>query len=143
MTLKKAIEEDMIGKGQTLIGGLQANKKYPQPSSSLETKHPANVYRPTAYNAKRFSMSKWMMPRYMYAESKYPPYLGGSGYVMNRPVGECLLNATKIVPIMYMEDIYTTGLCARHCNVVRFHHWGFDCLRKYLSYKLKVNKLNN
>ena len=37
-----------------------------------------------------------------------------------------------------MEDVYTTGLLARACNIVRYHHPGFDTMRKYASYRLKV-----
>ena len=54
------------------------------------------MYRPSLYNLGRVSMRKWMMPRYMFNESKYPPFTGGSGYVMDKEAAKCLLNASKV-----------------------------------------------
>ena len=64
LPLRDAIRQEMIAKGKELLGGLQANKRHPQPMNSTVTWFPATVYRPSFYNAQRMSMRKWMIPRY-------------------------------------------------------------------------------
>ncbi len=29
------------------------------------------------------------------------------------------------VPLLFLEDVYTTGLCAEECGMARWHHRGF------------------
>lgn len=48
-------------------------------------------------------------PRYMYDKKIYPNYLSGTGYVFSMDAGEKLYNASMIMPILHLEDVYLTG----------------------------------
>ncbi|XP_064212018.1 uncharacterized protein LOC661554 [Tribolium castaneum] len=61
--------------------------------------------------------SKWYSPRYMYPHHVYPNYVSGTGYVMSVDVAEKLYKAALKTPIFHLEDVYTTGLCAKRAGV--------------------------
>jgi len=61
----------------------------------------------------------------MFSEKQYPNYLSGSGYVMSRDVVESLYNAALVTPLLYLEDVFLTGLCARQARITPTHHAGF------------------
>lgn len=48
-------------------------------------------------------------PRYMYNRQQYPNYLSGSGYVFTIDTAKKLYNASMEMPLLYLEDVYTTG----------------------------------
>lgn len=48
-------------------------------------------------------------PRYMYSREEYPNYLSGSGYVFTIGAAKKLYNASMEMPLLYLEDVYTTG----------------------------------
>ena len=89
----------MSVEGQNLQGALQTNGKYPQaPNSSAAPRaHWPVVYRPSVANAHRKQRRKWMMPKYMYPEQVYPPFLAGAGYVARRAAVDCIFNASKVL----------------------------------------------
>ncbi|XP_030560650.1 beta-1,3-galactosyltransferase 1 [Drosophila novamexicana] len=66
--------------------------------------------------------SKWYMPYYMYKDEAYPKYLSGAGYLMSIDVVERLFEASLNTTLVYLEDIFITGLCANRANVKRQHH---------------------
>lgn len=45
----------------------------------------------------------------MYDRKQYPNYLSGSGYVFTMDTAKKLYNASMEVPLLYLEDVYTTG----------------------------------
>lgn len=45
----------------------------------------------------------------MYDRQLYPNYLSGSGYVFTMDTAKKLYNASMEVPLLYLEDVYTTG----------------------------------
>ncbi|XP_037713622.1 beta-1,3-galactosyltransferase 1 [Drosophila subpulchrella] len=66
--------------------------------------------------------SKWYMPSYMYKPEKYPKYLSGAGYLMSIDVVQRLFEASLNTTLVYLEDVYITGLCAQRAKINRHHH---------------------
>ncbi|CAH0551549.1 unnamed protein product [Brassicogethes aeneus] len=65
----------------------------------------------------RDSTNKWYVPNYLYNKGMYPDYVSGTAYVFSVDVAEKLLNASFSIPIVHLEDIYLTGICAKKANV--------------------------
>lgn len=61
--------------------------------------------------------NKWYMPSYMYPYKVYPYYLSGVGYLMSLQVALRLYEEAFSIPIIHMEDVYITGLCARRAGI--------------------------
>ncbi len=99
---------------------------------------------------------KFLMPRYLYPGDEYPEYMVGY-YAMSKEAADCIFKvesddfARKKIqfvlffqasfqePLIYIEDIYVTGLAASHCpnakrvqagpssfSVSRHPTWRFD-----------------
>ncbi|EDW77212.1 uncharacterized protein Dwil_GK22248 [Drosophila willistoni] len=66
--------------------------------------------------------SKWYMPYYMYPRETYPKYLSGAGYLLSIDVVQRLYEASLNTSIVYLEDVYITGLCAQRAHIKRQHH---------------------
>ncbi|XP_037806004.1 lactosylceramide 1,3-N-acetyl-beta-D-glucosaminyltransferase-like [Lucilia sericata] len=91
--------------------------------------------------------SKWYMPYYMYSKDYYPTYLSGSGYLMSMDVVPRLYEASLNTSLVYLEDVYVTGMCAEKANIQRHHHPLFNYGRYKHSCTLKgmitLHKLTN
>ncbi|XP_043512312.1 beta-1,3-galactosyltransferase 1-like isoform X3 [Frieseomelitta varia] len=83
--------------------------------------------------------NKWYTPKYMYSERIYPNYLSGTGYVMSLDVAFKLYHAALRTPLLHLEDVYITGLCAKHAKVRPINHSGFS----YVPRKLDPCTLRN
>ncbi|KAK9302175.1 hypothetical protein QLX08_005770 [Tetragonisca angustula] len=83
--------------------------------------------------------NKWYTPKYMYSERIYPNYLSGTGYVMSLDVAFKLYHAALTTPLLHLEDVYITGLCAKHAKVRPINHSGFS----YVPRKLDPCTLRN
>ncbi|KAL0108517.1 hypothetical protein PUN28_015213 [Cardiocondyla obscurior] len=70
--------------------------------------------------------NKWYTPKYMYSEKTYPNYLSGTGYVMSMNVAAKLYQAALVTPLLHLEDVYVTGLCAKRARVRPVNHPGFS-----------------
>ena len=84
--------------------------------------------------------SKYYMPTTMYKKSSYPLYLSGSAYVFPMDVVSLLLS--KIPEVrqqkpFWLEDIYITGILAKHCDLKLEHSDGFYLSKKDLSTSVK------
>lgn len=75
----------------------------------------------------------------MYSEKIYPNYLSGTGYVMSLDVAFKLYDAALTTPLLHLEDVYITGLCAKHAKVRPVNHPGFS----YIPRKLDPCTLRN
>lgn len=62
----------------------------------------------------------------MFSERIYPNYLSGTGYVMSLDVASKLYNAALATPLLHLEDVYITGVCARHAKLRPMNHPGFS-----------------
>ncbi|XP_076180987.1 beta-1,3-galactosyltransferase 1 isoform X1 [Ptiloglossa arizonensis] len=77
--------------------------------------------------------NKWYAPKYMYSEKIYPNYLSGTGYVMSLDVAFKLYRAALTTPLLHLEDVYITGLCAKHAKIRPVNHPGFSYLPRKLD----------
>ncbi|CAK9812421.1 Beta-1,3-galactosyltransferase 1 [Anthophora plagiata] len=77
--------------------------------------------------------NKWYTPKYMYSEKIYPNYLSGTGYVMSLDVAIKLYHAALKTPLLHLEDVYVTGLCAKHAKVRPVNHPGFSYIPRKLD----------
>uniref|UniRef100_A0A4W5M3H7 Hexosyltransferase n=1 Tax=Hucho hucho TaxID=62062 RepID=A0A4W5M3H7_9TELE len=57
--------------------------------------------------------SKWYLPTEAFHETVYPPYALGLGYVFTLDLPRKLVEASRHVKAIYIEDVYL-GLCMRH-----------------------------
>lgn len=55
--------------------------------------------------------SKYYVPTSFY-DGPYPPYVGGGGYVVSGALLQPLLEASRVIPLFPMDDVYT-GMCAQ------------------------------
>ncbi|XP_033208263.1 beta-1,3-galactosyltransferase 1-like isoform X2 [Belonocnema kinseyi] len=94
--------------------------------------------------------NKWYTPKYMYAEKAYPNYLSGTAYVMSLDVASKLYQEALKTPILHLEDVYITGVCAKRAKLRPVNHPGFSyvprkadpCLLKSVITAHKVSPTN-
>ncbi|XP_045073046.1 beta-1,3-galactosyltransferase 1-like [Coregonus clupeaformis] len=60
--------------------------------------------------------SKWYLPKEVFPENIYPPYALGLGYVFTLDLPRKLVEASRHVKAIYIEDVYL-GLCMRHLGI--------------------------
>jgi len=72
-------------------------------------------------------------PKYMYSEKTYPNYLSGTGYVMSMNVASKLYQAALVTPLLHLEDVYITGLCAKRARVRPVNHSGFSYIPRKMD----------
>uniref|UniRef100_A0A665V307 Hexosyltransferase n=1 Tax=Echeneis naucrates TaxID=173247 RepID=A0A665V307_ECHNA len=60
--------------------------------------------------------SKWYLPVNIYPESQYPRYALGLGYVLTLDLPKKLVEASRHVKAVYIEDVYL-GLCMQHLKI--------------------------
>uniref|UniRef100_A0A4W5M3L8 Hexosyltransferase n=1 Tax=Hucho hucho TaxID=62062 RepID=A0A4W5M3L8_9TELE len=60
--------------------------------------------------------SKWYLPTEVFHETVYPPYALGLGYVFTLDLPRKLVEASRHVKAVYIEDVYL-GLCMRHLGI--------------------------
>ncbi|XP_067091230.1 beta-1,3-galactosyltransferase 5-like [Osmerus mordax] len=67
-------------------------------------------------NVVRDPTSKWYIPRMVYPSSKFPPYLIGNGYIFSLDLAGKLVEASKQVRAIYIEDAYL-GMCLHYLGI--------------------------
>ncbi|XP_011497062.1 PREDICTED: beta-1,3-galactosyltransferase 1-like isoform X2 [Ceratosolen solmsi marchali] len=77
--------------------------------------------------------NKWYTPKYMYSDRTYPSYLSGTGYVMSSDVALRLYKAALSIPVLHLEDVYITGLCAKEAGLKPVNHHGFSYIPRNLD----------
>jgi len=99
------------------------------------------AHKPTTGNLKKTTWLKWLIPTYMYNKKFFPQFLSGSGYLLTRQASECLLQKSKTIPIVHLEDVYITGLCAASCHLRREHNKGFKArkMEKINEYNIQLS----
>lgn len=60
--------------------------------------------------------SKWYVPASLYASAFYPRYALGLGYVFSMDLAKKLVEASKHVKSIYIEDVHL-GLCMQHLRI--------------------------
>ncbi|KAF7212592.1 beta-1,3-galactosyltransferase 1 [Nothobranchius furzeri] len=61
--------------------------------------------------------SKWFLPHELFSPSVYPPYALGLGYILSLDLTNKLIEASRHVKAVYIEDVYL-GLCMQHLGLV-------------------------
>lgn len=60
---------------------------------------------------------KWCVRKDEYSEDMYPVYCAGGAWVMATPLTRRLLDAAGRVPIMWVDDVYLTGLLSKNAGI--------------------------
>ncbi|KAM9423929.1 beta-1,3-galactosyltransferase 1-like isoform 2-T2 [Salvelinus alpinus] len=60
--------------------------------------------------------SKWYLPNEVFPEPVYPPYALGLGYVFTLDLPRKLVEVSRHVKAIYIEDVYL-GLCMKHLGI--------------------------
>ncbi|KAL6461847.1 hypothetical protein MHYP_G00299920 [Metynnis hypsauchen] len=60
--------------------------------------------------------SKWYVPKELYAEDYYPPYLMGMGYVFSVDLSEKIVEVSKDIKSFNIEDAYV-GACLKRIGI--------------------------
>uniref|UniRef100_A0A3Q3AZP4 Hexosyltransferase n=1 Tax=Kryptolebias marmoratus TaxID=37003 RepID=A0A3Q3AZP4_KRYMA len=60
--------------------------------------------------------SKWYVPEDILPQSIYPPYTLGLGYILSLDLTEKLIEASRHIKALYIEDVYL-GLCLHHLGI--------------------------
>lgn len=70
--------------------------------------------------------SKWFLPVELYAPSQYPRYALGLGYVLSLDLPKKLVEASRHINALYIEDVYL-GLCMQHLGIPPTDppNWGY------------------
>lgn len=61
----------------------------------------------------------------MYSGKTYPNYLSGTGYVMSVDVPEIIFETALTTPLLHLEDVYLTGICAKRAKIRPKHNADF------------------
>lgn len=69
----------------------------------------------------------------MFSGRTYPNYLSGTGYVMSLDVATKLYRAALETPLLHLEDVYITGVCAKHAKLRPVNHAGFSYLPRKID----------
>lgn len=70
--------------------------------------------------------SKWYVPVELYPQSQYPRYALGLGYILSMDLPKKLMEASKHVKALYIEDVYL-GLCMEYLGIPPTDppNWGY------------------
>lgn len=128
--------EILAKKSNDLVGFLQLEWSKNNPW------HKPLAHKPTQKNLQKSEWERWLIPNYMYSKKFFPKFLSGSGYLVTHKASKCLFEMSKTIPIVHLEDVYITGLCAESCNLRRKHNRGFHARKMenppLSQYKLKL-----
>jgi beta-1,3-galactosyltransferase 1 len=80
---------------------------------------------------------KWYVSEVEYKENSYPYYVRGSGYVMTSYAAEKLYEVSFSESVVYVEDVFVTGILTRKVNFTLTFHPLFSIYvqRNYCSYR--------
>ncbi|XP_026104852.1 UDP-GlcNAc:betaGal beta-1,3-N-acetylglucosaminyltransferase 7-like [Carassius auratus] len=85
----------------------------------------------------RNRQSKYFIPKELY-DKRYPPYLGGGGFLMSSQVARRLFAVSESVELYPIDDVFL-GMCLQRLKIVPELHLAF---RTFGIIKRKVTRLN-
>uniref|UniRef100_A0A8C1VLN6 Hexosyltransferase n=2 Tax=Cyprinus carpio TaxID=7962 RepID=A0A8C1VLN6_CYPCA len=85
----------------------------------------------------RNRQSKYFIPKELY-DKRYPPYLGGGGFLMSSQVARRLFAVSESVELYPIDDVFL-GMCLQKLKIVPELHLAF---RTFGIIKRKVTRLN-
>ncbi|XP_070185165.1 beta-1,3-galactosyltransferase 1-like [Littorina saxatilis] len=68
---------------------------------------------------------RWAVPQSAFPFPVYPVYMSGTGYVVSKDAAEKIVEASKNVPLIPIEDAYVTGILAQIGQIRRMFCSGF------------------
>lgn len=68
---------------------------------------------------------KWICPTWMFKEDFYPDYVAGVGYLFPAWMATCLYQQALTTPLLYLEDVFLTGIVAQKCGYSVGNQEGF------------------
>lgn len=74
----------------------------------------------------RNKMSPWYVPESVYSPDSYPDYAQGFAYLFSGNLIQHFIQESFNVPLLWIEDIFVTGILAQHHNVHYIHSKKFD-----------------
>lgn len=79
----------------------------------------------------------------MFFEKTYPNYLSGTGYVMSVDVADKIYKSALSMPLLHLEDVYVTGLCAKNAKIRPINHPGFSYVARKFDICVLKNSITN
>ncbi|KAL4608146.1 UDP-GlcNAc:betaGal beta-1,3-N-acetylglucosaminyltransferase 7-like [Arapaima gigas] len=83
--------------------------------------------------------SKYYIPKELYSKSRYPPYAGGGGFVMDGEVARKLYRASRSVELFPIDDVFL-GMCLKLLQVKPIKHNAFKTFGLVKEKSSKLNK---
>ncbi|KAG0720271.1 Beta-1,3-galactosyltransferase 5 [Chionoecetes opilio] len=83
----------------------------------LTNPSPKNIHGRARFRAKPMRNSKWAVTKEEYPDERYPPIVLGSAYIVDRNAVDVLLAYVPYVPMLWLEDVYLTGLVAKKAGI--------------------------
>ncbi|XP_028296810.1 beta-1,3-galactosyltransferase 5-like [Gouania willdenowi] len=65
--------------------------------------------------------SKWYLPEDVYPDPQYPCYILGLGYVLSSDLPRKLVEASRYIKVIYIEDVFL-GLCMQYLQIPVTQH---------------------
>ncbi|XP_050725366.1 beta-1,3-galactosyltransferase 5-like isoform X2 [Eriocheir sinensis] len=77
--------------------------------------HPATTHIYGRFDPQPYPLrtTKWALTMEEYPEKVFPPFVHGPAYILGRAAARELLRYAPYIPLIKLEDVYTTGLVAR------------------------------
>ncbi|XP_055328004.1 beta-1,3-galactosyltransferase 5-like [Paramacrobiotus metropolitanus] len=73
---------------------------------------------------------KYMIPKQRYGKNYFPPFSHGPAYAVRASILPGLLEACRHMPIINLEDVWFTGLCAEKAGISRKNVSSFLSMRR-------------
>jgi hypothetical protein len=81
----------------------------------------------------RDKSSKWYIKESEYNDTFYPMYCAGQGYIISQTALIDIVQITRHVPFLYLEDVYITGMCRNAMNISYIHNEQIGAESRYLN----------
>ncbi|XP_063880299.1 beta-1,3-galactosyltransferase 5-like [Scylla paramamosain] len=78
---------------------------------------PRQIHGRARFRAKPMRTSKWAVTKEEYPLEHYPPIVLGSAYIVDRNTVDILLAYVPYVPMLWLEDVFLTGLVAKRAGI--------------------------
>ncbi|XP_045109656.1 beta-1,3-galactosyltransferase 5-like isoform X2 [Portunus trituberculatus] len=83
----------------------------------LRDPSPKRIHGRARFRSKPMRTSKWAVTKEEYPLEHYPPIVLGSAYIVDRNAVDVLLAYVPYVPMLWLEDVFLTGLVAKRAGI--------------------------
>ncbi|XP_042894382.1 beta-1,3-galactosyltransferase 5-like isoform X2 [Penaeus japonicus] len=83
---------------------------------------------------------RWKVEQWEFPDAEYPTYCSGGGWFLQTKLVPRLLDACRVVPFLWVDDVYITGLLAREASIKHYNGGGycFEALKPVDIGKMRV-----